>query len=254
MSGDIYVYGVVRSSEGKGLAAAGVEDEPVALIRAGSLAAIAGPVTPGPVVASRAALERHMEVLQEAMERCSAVLPMRFGVVFPDADAVRDELLGARRDELEELLKAMTGLAEVRIRALYHDEVVLREAVGSNEAIRRLREEVRERPEAATYYQRIRLGELVAQAVAERQAADAALIRGRVDALAQMVHEEELVHERVAADLALLVKRERLDELDAAVSRLAEELGGRMRFRYVGPLPPHSFVELSMSAEARSWG
>jgi hypothetical protein len=253
MSHDIYLYGVVPGSEARGFDVAGLDDEPVALVRAGSLAAIGSPVMPGPVAADRASLERHMDVLQQAMEHCSAVLPMRFGVVFPSARAVREELLAARREELEGLLTTMTGLAEVRIRAVYHDDVVLREAVESSDAIRRLRDEVRDRPEAATYYQRIRLGELVAQAVAERQAADAALVRSRVEGLARMVHEGELVHERLAADVALLVERRRLDEIDAAVSVLAAELGERMRFRYIGPLAPHSFVELSMSEEARSW-
>jgi hypothetical protein len=43
--------------------------------------------------------------------------------------------------------------------------------------------------------------------------------------------------------LAYLVRRDRLDDADAAVGRMQDDLGGRARFEYVGPLPVFSFLE-----------
>ena len=55
-------------------------------------------------------------------------------------------------------------------------------------------------------------------------------------------------HERVVLTAAFLVPRPRLDEFDEAVNRIGEAQAGRMRFKYTGPVPPHSFVTLAREA------
>jgi hypothetical protein len=44
-----------------------------------------------------------------------------------------------------------------------------------------------------------------------------------------------------------------VDTFSEAVGRLREELGERVRLRYVGPLPPYSFAETDLSAGAAAW-
>jgi hypothetical protein len=56
------------------------------------------------------------------------------------------------------------------------------------------------------------------------------------------VDQEPLEHQVLRA--SFLVDRGRLDDFDAAMNELERSEDGRMRFRYVGPLPPHSFVSL----------
>jgi len=55
-------------------------------------------------------------------------------------------------------------------------------------------------------------------------------------------------HERIVLNASFLVDSSRLTEFDAAVEQVGESQGGRMRFKYTGPLPPHSFVELTGAA------
>ena len=43
--------------------------------------------------------------------------------------------------------------------------------------------------------------------------------------------------------IAYLVRRDRLDDADAAVGRMQDDLGGRARIEYVGPLPVYSFLD-----------
>ena len=45
-----------------------------------------------------------------------------------------------------------------------------------------------------------------------------------------------------AVNTAFLVERERIDDFSRAVGELGRELEGRVRLRYVGPLPPYSFT------------
>ena len=101
-SGGTYVYGVWRAEASMPPSPpAGIEDRPVFAIECGPLAALASEAPAGPVRASRRNLLAHSGVLQAAVGR-ACVLPMRFGVVLPDSDAVESELLRAREDEEEE--------------------------------------------------------------------------------------------------------------------------------------------------------
>src|SRR6185437_12134044 len=108
------------------------------------------------------------------------VLPMRFGVVMEDTDEVRDRLLDEHGPELRAQLTEMEGKVEIRIRAAYDQESLLREVLRERPEIATLRSSVAGRPQDASYYERIQLGELVAAAVERHREIDAHAI---IDAL-----------------------------------------------------------------------
>ena len=173
---------------------------------------------------------------------------MRFGVVMPSESAVRADLLTAHRAELAAQLEEMDGKVEVNIKGLYDEPTVLRELVAGDPEIAGLREALQHQPEDATYFERIRLGELVAAALAARRSAEEHQIVERLAANALGVEVGDPMHERMVVNASFLVERNRLGDLDEALEQMAAEREGTIRFRYTGPLPPHSFVELSVEA------
>ena len=52
----------------------------------------------------------------------------------------------------------------------------------------------------------------------------------------------------MAVNASFLVEAVSLERFDQAVNELGEQQAGRIRFKYTGPLPPHSFVELGLEA------
>lgn len=193
----------------------------------------------------------HAQVLEEALQAAGVVLPMRFGVVMPSEDSVRRQLLDEHRAELEAQLAELEGKVELNVKAIYDEEVVLREVLGENPDIAELRESLRGQPEDATYYERIRVGEMVAGAINGKRERDERQILDRLEPLAVATEVGEPIHERMAANASFLVARDRMEAFDRAVDDLAAEQRERMRFKYTGPLPPHSFVELSVEAPGR---
>src|SRR3954454_12470642 len=107
----MYVYGVLRADEGLRLPSEGVAGRPVTCVSHGDLAALVSDLRER-VRPSRRNVMAHSEVLQ-ALVAQNDVLPMQFGVVMPDADAVRDELLVAHGDDLRAELDALTGCVEL---------------------------------------------------------------------------------------------------------------------------------------------
>ncbi|HVY95979.1 MAG TPA: GvpL/GvpF family gas vesicle protein [Solirubrobacterales bacterium] len=239
-----YVYGVLAS----GAAAPpghGIDDAPLAVVPRDGVAALVSDVPADFLEAGREELLTHSRVLEEAMKR-SVVLPMRFGVVLPDEAAVQERLLDPYAEELEAQLRAMEGKVEITIKGIYDEAAILREVLAENREIAKLREAIHGKPEDATYYQRIELGELVAAALDEKRAAAAPEIVDRLALLAADVRVGEPVHERMAVNASFLVERDRLAEFDRAVDRLGAEQAGRIQLKYTGPLPPHSFVALGV--------
>lgn len=238
-----YVYGVVRSKGASPPKAAGIDGEPVGVVAHGSVAALTSDVPGDFLEAGRQELLAHTRVLEEAME-ASVVLPMRFGVVMPDEETVHDRLLAPFAETLEAQLQEMDGKVEVTIKGIYDEEAILREAISESREISELQETIRGKPEAATYYERIRLGELIAAALDEKRGAAAPRIIDRLAPFAVDVRPGEPVHERMAVNASFLVERARLGEFDRVVDETGAEYAGRIQLKYTGPLPPHSFVEL----------
>src|ERR671931_1699267 len=154
------VYGIVPAETPLDGGPTGIGGAPVVRVVSGGLAALVSPIEGEDLRATRRDLMSHSAVLEHAIA-AGPVLPLRFGIVLRDEDAVAEELLEPRRDELTALLQRVERLVELRVKAFYVEEAVLREIVRSDLAIARLNEATRGIPEASLHPQRIRLGEAV---------------------------------------------------------------------------------------------
>jgi hypothetical protein len=254
---DAYVYGVLRADAaearrplGEG---EGVDGQPVEAVTRDGLAALVSDAPRVPVRANRRNLMAHSRVLQAVISDV-CVLPMQFGLVMPDRSAVEDQLLGANRERLEEHLRVLGPYVELDVRALCPEHVLLQQVVHERRDIARLRGQIEGRPVESTYHESIRLGEMVAAAVADKRAETAGLILTRLERLAAAARPADPTHEQMVASVSFLVERERVPEFDAAVDALNEEMGDPdIRLRYVGPLPAHNFVDLAAEMEAHAW-
>lgn len=158
---------------------------------------------------------------------------------------ISHELLEVHRDDLTAQLTEFEGKVELKLRATYEEDRLLREVVREDQDVARLRESLRGAPEDATYYGRIQLGELIASAIERKRAVDASDILESLTPLALAVDVAEPTHERVVLNASFLVEHGRIGEFDRAVDHIGASQADRMRLKYTGPLPPHSFVHFA---------
>lgn len=237
-----YVYGVVAHG-GAVPGGLGLLRRRLHAVHNDLLAAIVSNAPDEEIRAGREELMTHARVLERAREQ-GVVLPMRFGVVMPDEDAVRRELLDGYGDELLVQLRELEGKAELRLRAFYDEEALMREIAQGHPAIARLSDAVRDQPADATYYERIELGQQVAQAIEQAARSDLSAILDALAPLAVATVVGEPEHEHVAANVSFLVEDVQIPAFDQAVNELGRQNAGRLTFKYTGPLAPYSFVEL----------
>src|ERR671912_1987750 len=156
--------------------------------------------------------------------------------------AVVDELLAPNEEHFVTLLENLEGRSQFTLTGRYEQDAVLREVLESDEEIRALREKVRELPEDASYYDRVRLGELIVQALEQRRGVEGAGIIETLEPFAGATVPNQLGTPEDVVNAAFLVERERQEEFENAVEGVGEELAGRVRLRLLGPVAPYDFT------------
>lgn len=207
---------------------------------------LAAVVSDSPVIEyeqTRRNMMAHTVVLEEVMQ-IAPVLPVRFGTIAPSPEAIQQQLLQTRYQELDELLCEVDGRVELGLKAFWHEESIFSEVVAENPAIQRLRDSLLSRRPEETYYDRIRLGEMIEAAMEGKRAEDADKILGRLRSLAYKTRLAKPFTDYMVVNAAFLVDCRREPELDQAVQQLDEEMNQRFVFKYVGPVPPYNFVNL----------
>jgi hypothetical protein len=100
----------------------------------------------------------------------------------------------------------------------------------------------------------VALGEMVAVAIESRRAAVETALLNRLSPLAAEVRVDPANSDRVALSAQLLVPRDRREALDGEIRALGDTLSGTVAFRYIGPLAPFSFADLSLEDDdGRPW-
>jgi len=154
---EVHVHGVVSASETAGLPSGARR------VAHREIAAIVSDAGDGQMKATHL-LRAHWQILEE-VGASTTVLPVRFGTAVADDSAVVDDFLAPAHDELTATLANLADKVQLTVKGFYAEEVLMRGVVEGSPAVAKLRERVRALPEAAGYYERIRLGELVAAEV-----------------------------------------------------------------------------------------
>lgn len=244
-----YLYCVIRSVGERtfdDVAAVGDPDARVYTLCCGGLAAIISDSPVKEYQSTRKDMLAHQRVQERILRECT-LLPVRFGTVANGTSPVHDlqKLLQKRGREFDALLADMEGHVELGLKALWRDESLLfEEILAENPPLRKLRDSLAGKSPQATHFDRIRLGEMVKDALDGKKAAEAARIVRPLRELAHSSIENPMVLDRMIVNAAFLVDKAKEGEFDRAAARLDEELGDRVLFKYVGPVPPYNFVNI----------
>lgn len=230
----LHLYAVVRA--GTDLPDhAGVQGEALDIVTSGDLAAVVSPVD-ADIEATETDALAHLDVITSLLG-AGPVIPMRFGTIAPDTDAVRREVIEPAYDEFTEHLRATADLVEVLVTIEVDEEAALREILSHDPGFGGASRGT------GSMAERIALGEDIAGrlAAAVREWSDELVSGacGHAEAVATLD-----TPEHTTARFALLVRRDRLDSVDDDLRRLPAAAGqGGVPYdvEYVGPLPPLDF-------------
>lgn len=237
----LYVYSIAAKDHPHRLdGVSGVGSDPSALrtVTAGPLCAVVSDIAEE-IRPKRRDLNAHQRV-QELLMADGVILPLQFGYIATDDDAVR-QVLESNAENYLGALQRLEGCAEYHVRASQTDEVpLLQQILQDVPAARDLNDRIRSGDQDPSLP--LALGEMVASEVQVRQETLAA---GLTEALVSFSR-EYMAHPPSGSDflnLSLLVPEEQKEDLRTAEVNLAREIGSGIDLRFSGPLPPYSFVQ-----------
>lgn len=237
-----YVYGITRARESApgDLPAVGGESGVRAVSR-GGLSALVSDLEINRPLGTPEDLLAHERVL-DAVAAETTVLPMRFGSVLTDADAVAEELLEPHREKFESALAELDGAVQYVVRGTYLADEHLREVVEEQPAIAELRDRLRDVADDAGQDERVRLGEMVHDAVLAKRQADAERLVQAIGPTALRAQVHDVVGESEALHVSFLVDRDQVPDFEARLEELALQWTERVGLRQIGPLAPYDFL------------
>ncbi|VFQ43065.1 GvpL/GvpF family gas vesicle protein [Desulfoluna butyratoxydans] len=240
-----YIYAVAATGEERTLGLGGIAEEggQVSIICHRDIGAVVSPSPVTEYAVNRKNTMAHQTVMEQVMAE-TPILPVKFGTVGDGAEAIRTKLLAERYDELKAKLAYVADKVELGLKVLWTDpSQAYREIVEENRQIQRLRDRLNTQKGGARKEQ-IRLGELVAGALARKREALDTRIGSFFDGLWVEQKKNPPLGDRMITHSVFLVARDKERAFDEAVHRLDESTEGRMKIKYVGPVPPNHFIEL----------
>jgi hypothetical protein len=246
----IYCVGYAEPLRGGAFETRGIggPDDVVRTVEYDNLAAVVSDAPRTRHDISRDNLLAHQRVIEEAMSRTD-ILPAAFGMISASDEEVREKLLRFESDALQDALEYVRGRSQLGLTVLWNREQLFSEIVAEDETIRALRDATVGQSEDATYYERIRIGELTEAAISRKRGSEAEEILYALEPLAVETALNDNVSDMMILSAAFLVDRDQLETFDAQVDALGRAQSGRLIFRYVGPLPPYNFVNLAVNWE-----
>jgi Gas vesicle synthesis protein GvpL/GvpF len=241
----LHVYGVVSAATRLPGDRRGRREAPVRLVVYGDLAAVVSEIDADARV-RRNDLLAHARVLESLVEG-STVLPMRFGVIVETDEEVALNILEAGKASLTALLDSLDGLVQLTVKAYHDQDQALRHLLRERPELRELRDQAAVSP--ASYHAQLRLGEAISVGLDVLADADATMLYEQLSGLAERIVLEEVTGRNQILDAALLVQRGARTRTDEGIARLSRTLPDRLRHRYIGPLPPYSFVDGEQAGE-----
>lgn len=200
---------------------------------------------------SRRNMMAHTLVLEEAMRQFT-ILPVRFGTVAPDVIAIMEQVLKRRYGELLSSFDEIDNRVELGVKAFWYEEIIFQEIVEQSPPIRSLRDSLKGRQTDETYYERIRLGEMIEAAMEKKREEDSEKILERLRPLVYKTRANKVITDKMVLNAAFLVDRDREAAFDQAIKQLDAEMENRLMFKYVGPVPPYNFVNIVIHWDAPS--
>ena len=238
-----YIYCIIESNKYQAFGPLGIgeRDDEVYTICFNGIAAV---VSNSPIKKYSVARENlipHELAIEEVMKTYT-VLPVRFCTITEDEEKIK-KILEREYDKCKELLMKMEGKKELGFKAIFKEDIynyILEEY----EDIKTLKEKLKGRPSDKTYYERMEIGKMVEAALEREKEICKKDISNNLAPLAIETKINNNYGERMIINAAFLVEKDKESEFDQKVQELDAKYGDKVKFKYVGTLPPFNFVNL----------
>ena len=245
-----YIYGIIEESREKQFSLDSAIGNGISTISYKDLAAVVSstPVTSydrfdQSLVASE--LKTHQLILESIMHD-HTVIPLSFGVIAKSENNVK-QLLETAYVDFKDMLQEIDNKIELNVQATCYEAGILNEIVSKSDTVKRLRQELFSASVENTDRLKLEVGKAVASAFDELKGEYTNDILNTLKEISVNSCPGKLADVNMIVNESFLVDRSLEAIFDRNIDQLAENYEDRLKFRYIGPMPPYSFVSLKAS-------
>jgi len=242
-----YIYGIIEESRGKQFSLDDAIGNGISTISYKDLTAVVSstPVTSydrfdQSLVASE--LKTHQLILESIMHD-HTVIPISFGIIAKSENNVK-QLLETAYVDFKDMLQEIDNKIELNVQVICYEAGILNEIVSKSDTVKRLRQELLSASVENTDRQKLEVGKAVASALDELKGEYTNDILNTLKEIAVNSCPGKLGDVNMIVNESFLVARSLEAAFDRKIDQLAEKYEGRLKFKYIGPMPPYSFVSL----------
>jgi hypothetical protein len=198
---------------------------------------------------TRANVLCHEKIL-EILSKDYPLLPVRFGTVANSGEArpLIRRLLEKRYNEFVKLFDEVEDKVELGLKAFWRNEsAIYEEIVSGNSDIKKLFVALKGKTGQAARMDQIRLGEMTKAALDRKRDGERSRLLEPLRPIASRMVENTILLDKMILNGAFLVEKVKESKFDEAVNILDQAHEHRILFKYVGPVPPYNFINLTIN-------
>lgn len=181
--------------------------------------------------------QRYQQVNLSLMKEGTVVVPFRFGSIASSCEEIED-LMARVYVQVQAAMERLRGKVELVVQLFWDVKAVLQELKAEPCIQRALNEPAQDR---------LKVGKMLFQLAEARRLALTSEVHKRLAPLSQGAWDGTCKGEEMIMNRSYLVERQKEPLFDQAVDKLQEDYQGRLSFKYIGPLPPYSFVDIEFN-------
>ena len=227
----------------------GINNREVTLLSYKDIAAV---VSPTPIIhfdrLDKKELTRyatcHQKVNEEVMKEYD-VIPMAFGIIAPSVDEV-SRILEKAYLQFKTALKKIEGKVEFVVQVWWDQKKLIEELFNTNPKIRELKKERASKKGILALPIKLKLKKLIEEEAEAQRQVYIKDIQTFLNSCSYDFTSNKLIEEDMIANFSFLIEKARESELDEKMNELGKKYQGKLRFKYIGPMPPYSFVNINL--------
>ena len=229
----------------------GLDSAPVYAIDNNGLRAVVSDTLSARLRPDRRNISAHQAVLHTLTED-STVLPMRFGVIARNAEAV-ENLLSANQEAIRDHFERLNGRVEMGLRVSWDVANIYEYYVATHPVLMQGRDEIWDKNANKSGHrdEKIRLGNLYQSLRSADRIELTDKVKNVLFDYCEDIVETTVKREKDVMNLACLVERDQLDNFAKGVFEASKLFDNIYLFDYTGPWAPHNFVTLDLHAPTK---
>ncbi|CEJ46255.1 gas vesicle protein GvpF [Umezakia ovalisporum] len=240
----LYLYGIFPDMIPASINIKGLDAQPVGAEVVDGFTFLYSEACKEKYMASRRNLLTHEKVLEETMkEGFHVLLPLQFGLVVTDWDAIKAQLIEPYKEQLKELFKKLEGQREVSVKIFWDSKSELQAMMESDPDLKQERDKMAGKQ--LSIEEVIYIGQLIESNLLDRKQAVVEVFSSHLNPLAKEVMEGELMTEEMIYNSAFLIPWESESMFSERVEAIDKQFGDRLRIRYNNFTAPYTFAQLA---------